>query len=193
MNTLTVGYVKSIVWHTNKIRFGRNIPAQIGTAIRGCCRGYTEWPLLLTGTTGCGKSCAALVLCDHVEGSLYYEAADFCQTMGQAMRRELYSESMESVLIGWNSMRQRIGNAPLVVIDELGKGLVVDKVSEHQKRCIQMVLEERERKPLVFVSNLSAKMLYRLYGPSIESRLCAGTERYCNLPDLRKQRTHNAL
>ena len=60
----------------------------------------------------------------------------------------------------------------LVVLDELGTRA---NVSDHHAETVKRVLDIREGKPLVVITNLRASELDSVYGDRIASRAAAGT------------------
>lgn len=67
---------------------------------------------------------------------------------------------------------ESIAKSPLIVFDELG---CRDRVSDFQYETAKRVLDKREGKPLVVISNLTLKTLAELYDDRFCSRLAAGT------------------
>jgi DNA replication protein DnaC len=82
----------------------------------------------------------------------------------------------------WNLMIE----APLVVIDEIGDR---ENPSEHQCLCLKRLLDEREGRPLIAISNLSVEEIGRKYSASVASRLQLGTVTYVDGPDRRIRKT----
>lgn len=148
------------------------IPADLRSSIRGCIAGELPWPLVWTGATGTGKTCAALCLLDY-SGGRYWAAAD----LGDDLRRA------EAGRLTWNKIGHSgthypediwnwITRAALVVFDELG---CRDRVSDFQYETAKRVLDKREGKPLIVISNLTLERLEELYDDRFVSRLAEGT------------------
>jgi DNA replication protein DnaC len=155
----------------NKPREISLIDKALQDRIRLLVKGEAPWPLLLHGPAGCGKTCAALCLLDHVGRGFYFTAADLCDKIIQAQKGELQTEES-----GWRVSPQglwkEITSTPLVVLDELGAR---EKVSDFHYDTVKRVLDEREGQPLVCLSNHGIEELARVYDDRVASRLAAGT------------------
>lgn len=161
--------------HKHRLREDRSIaliePA-LRQTIRGLVIGELAWPLVLHGSIGTGKTCAALALLDYAGGE-YHTVSSLCDLLIQAQQGRLeWSELGRGGNIWPEGVWKRIAAAPLVVLDELGtRETVSDAQFEAVKRCI----DERAWKPFVAISNLPLASLGRLYDARIVSRLASGT------------------
>ena len=167
-----------------KARNPKLIDPPLRTAIRSAVSGESAWPLVLTGTAGTGKTCAALCLLDYA-GGRYWTAASLCDVLIRAQAGRLLWNNggyggthWPEDVWGW------VGKAPLVVLDEIGARSPSDFAYETIKR----VLDEREGKPLVVISNLTLEALAKLYDDRVSSRLAAGTVIEVAGPDRRVKR-----
>jgi DNA replication protein DnaC len=136
--------------------------------------GEAPWPFFCHGPAGTGKTCAALCLLDHLAGGgEYHTAASLAELLAQAQQgrltwyREGYGGTVWPEKV-WEGVRREC----LVVLDELGAR---EKVSDHQYECVKRLLDERQGRPLVALSNLDLQALARVYDDRIASRLAAGT------------------
>lgn len=171
-------------WLPKKIRDTTRVPPMIAHAMAKCGRGEWPWPLTLWGGPGIGKSCAGLLMSDWVEWSYFWTLKEMCEEYRKALMGELFTESAYcAVKMNWADMDQMLGSSSLVVVDELGEG----RASEHVLTVLRSVLDAREGKATMFLSNHSPRKLERLYGAPIMSRIQAGTVIECKLPDRRKQ------
>jgi DNA replication protein DnaC len=132
--------------------------------------GAILWPLLLTGPAGSGKTCAARCLLDCCSGS-YIVFQNFCERLIRAEKGELESTSGFRI---WTSevWRDDIENRELVVLDEIG---MRESVSDFQYVTLKRILDLREGKPFIAISNKQPRELERIYDDRVVSRLCAGT------------------
>src|SRR5438128_4554094 len=109
-----------------KCRLLSQIPANIRAVIRSCLTNETPWPLVLSGSSGTGKTCAALCLLDFA-GGRYWAAADLCDDLRRADAGRL---SWSNLGHGGEHYPEHvwewITKTPLMVLDELG---CRDKVS----------------------------------------------------------------
>jgi hypothetical protein len=161
--------------------------------IRQLVTGEAAWPLFLTGQPGRGKSAAALLMADYVQGSAYYrftrllKAFEWARTHddrgnrgGVVVKRyrPLSTAADESRLkLAEEVLNERqfwtyLTAAPLVVVDDLATR---GGYTEPQYDQFYDLLEERKRKPTVVVSNLSLADLLKIFDERIVSRLARGT------------------
>ncbi len=132
--------------------------------------GNAPWPLYFFGPPGRGKTMAALCLLDRCYLPYLYHATKSLRDLiivaqyNQQTREYPYGIHENDV---WRSIRQ----ANIVVLDELG---VSEKVSDHHYETVVGVLDAREFKPLVIISNVTPDELKRVYDNRVWSRACCG-------------------
>lgn len=146
--------------------------------------GEAPWPLVLLGPAGVGKSCAALALLD-VSGGFYYTAYDLGLEVASAQHGRLMDRGDEPRPISQERLWKYFADAALIVLDELGS---TAKVSSHHYECVKKLLDLREGKPLVVISNLGFESLGEIYDERITSRLGGGTVIKIQGEDRRLQR-----
>lgn len=147
---------------------------------RALCRGIQPWPLFLHGEQGRGKTAAALALLDSVaavrrgpllEGgretwlpntAYYYTVGDLTEL---AMRQ--YRD-----LTAYDWTQISVEACQLVVLDELGTRKTV---SDTHYDAVQRVLDIRENRPLILISNLDIAAIEEVYDARIASRCAGGT------------------
>lgn len=158
----------------NLDRRGALIEPSLMATLRGLCEGQLDWPWFLYGAAGLGKTYAGLWLCDYTRG-LYLTAPGLAETVIEAQQGRLCSSDHApgrsydvTVPMFWDKVQRR----PVVVLDELGSR---DKVTDHQYECVKRMLDLREGKPFVAISNKDVKTLAALYDDRVASRLVAGT------------------
>lgn len=138
--------------------------------------GLEPWPLLILGTPGTGKTSAALALCDYIEGSEFWTAAEFHQAVLDVKfgRREWkadgYPGSGAWTVRGWWGM---VAARPLVVLDDLGTGEREARDAFYES--IKTLLDKRTCRPLIVTSNLSLEGLEKVFDGRVADRLAAGT------------------
>jgi len=149
------------------------IDPPIRQAIRGLVNGELPWPLLLNGPAGVGKTCAALCLVDHCPFSRYWRLSQLCEILIQANQGKY---SVDSPTGGVDVYPVHIWDwiieSPLVVIDEVG---CRDRAGDFVYETFWRVLDERHRRPLVCLSNLSIEGIEKIFDDRVASRLSAGT------------------
>jgi DNA replication protein DnaC len=151
-----------------KIRIREEIDKTVRLKIRAVTEGQEPWPILFWGEAGSGKSCAALCVLDYF-GGLYLDAAIFAECRRLAMQGELWEAGYK---IHETELWKPVRDANLVVMDELG---VREKVTDHQYETVKRVMDNREEKPAIYVSNLPPVDLARVYDDRIASRATSGT------------------
>ncbi len=129
------------------------------------------WPLYFFGPPGRGKTMAALCLLDRCYLPYQYYTTkslrDLIIVAQQGRETAEYPYGIHENDV-WKSIRQ----ANIVVLYELG---VSDKVSDHHYDAVVGVLDAREFKPLVIISNVTPDELKQVYDDRIWSRACCGT------------------
>ena len=162
------------------------IPAQLCQALALCSAGKEPWPLFITGPAGCGKSRAALYLCDRAMygGAVFYDFAELCEELRAAKMGELREQGTHSSYRTQPSdIWRKWAEALPAVLDEIG---MRSTVTDHQYETLKLAIDKVEGRPAVFISNLSLNNLAKLFDSRIASRLASGT--VCDLagePDQR--------
>lgn len=77
-----------------------------------------------------------------------------------------------------------LSEAPLVVLDEIG----IREVKDIHYETVKRLLDDRESRPLVVISNHDLERVQELYDPRIASRLGAGSVVYLAGEDQRLKR-----
>ncbi len=138
-------------------------------------RAELPWPLFLHGPAGSGKTCAALALLDHCVTGAYVTATELAEQVTQAQQGRLtwqgepgYAGTLWPEML-WESLSRK----KLVVLDELGTR--DQSPSDHHYECVKRLLDLRQGKPLIAISNLGLERIEALYDDRIASRLAAGT------------------
>lgn len=146
---------------------------------------FGEWPLLLCGPPGIGKTCAALAFMDFVKEkyaeavAIYYRLPALVNDINLASRGKLVhpiTGMQRPAATVWNVWK----NAFAVVLDEIGSdeappGIVdYDQAEQH---CIFTALDSRlqTKKPTIIISNLHPKQLdtFERYSERVISRMNA--------------------
>lgn len=141
-------------------------------ALRGLVAGELPWPLFLHGTPGTGKTSALLCLLDHAGGEYHtMRGLHALLIRAEQGRLEWYDRGRGGNL--WpEQVWDRIGKAPLVVLDDVG---CRERVSDLHYETVKQVLEERAGRPLAVLSNLNLAGIVEIYDDRIFSRLSAGS------------------
>ena len=154
-------------------RLGDGVDSALRKVMRELVAGHAPWPLFLLGPVGCGKSCAALCLCDVVEDSMYWTVerlhdAILSAKQGHLWRGGWVDEWKISTDMLWDEWR----STPLAVLDELGTRAAV---SESMYETVKRAIDGREGRSGIFISNAELDALAVAYDDRIASRLAAGT------------------
>lgn len=168
--SLTVRPDPSPVFLPSKPRLIDDVAPSLRKQIKACTLGQSPWPMFVFGKPGTGKSCAALCLCDRVERSLFWTEESLCQEMVDAAMDRL--ENSLGYSITPRQIINRISAAALVVIDELGSRTTV---SDHRYSTVKSLLDAREGKSLMIVSNVPHNDIATIYDARIASRVLSGT------------------
>lgn len=164
----------------NKPRLTEQVPKVLMDAFRKLREGKLAWPLFLYGGVGTGKTCGALWLLDRT-GGFYFTTGSLSSDLISAYQGHLET-AQEHRKVTPAALWEEIGSTALVVLDELGAR---SGVSEHQYDAVKRVLDEREGRPLICISNLPVESLEAIYDDRVASRLVAGTLVHLDGPDRR--------
>lgn len=180
----------------HKPRATEAIPSDVRKEMRRLAEGKSPWPWFVWGGVGVGKTCAALCLHDFAGGE-FYTADEWAEMLNQARDGQLTLKVMGEGCGVWGEARPRemkvypdalwrlAKSAPLFVIDELGAR---SQISDHQYCAVKRLLDLREGKPTVAISNLDLDEISRRYGEPVASRLAAGTVTHFDGNDRRLKR-----
>lgn len=140
--------------------------------MRELLSGSKPWPLFCWGPPGTGKTRAALALLDYCPDGWMRELPRLCENLIDA-GKDRYEMKVTD---GWRKFYPvhiwaAISEAGIVVLDEIGAR---EKVSDFHYETLKRVLDERENKPSVYLSNLGPEQLEQLYDARIVSRLSPG-------------------
>lgn len=124
--------------------------------------GVAPWPLYLWGSTGSGKTSAALALCDLCYTAAHWELENFATFMLR------HADELESEL-------EHIGRKELLVVDEIGVRLKTGDLSYTALKTLCDVREQRAGRVMIAVSNIAPHEISGLYDDRIASRLLGGT------------------
>lgn len=142
--------------------------------MRAVARGEKPWPLFMWGPSGVGKSYSALALLDYVAGRTHYWTIEaLCEHLIACDQGAVRTGGSYPVTVSrWNYWRE-VQASQLVVLDELGTR--VGPITDHHAEAVKRVLDIREGKPLIVLSNLRVSSLESIYDDPITSRVSAGT------------------
>lgn len=167
----------------DKDRLLTMLPHGLTKALCSLTRGEAPWPLFLHGPPGVGKTCIGLLLLDFA-GGFYHTASTLAEDVILAGKGQLYYEGSHHAVSQkalWKAFRE----TALVVLDEVGSR---SKVADWHYECTKRLLDEREVRPLVVISNLDLDQIAQVYDDRVASRLAAGTVLACQGEDLRLKR-----
>jgi DNA replication protein DnaC len=146
------------------------IPGDLRRAIRECTTGAASWPLFVYGPAGTGKTCAALCLVDRVARSRYWTEESLCQDYTDAMMGDLFTRT--GYEISTREFWERERSAALVVVDELAARYAV---SEHRRTVVKTILDIRDGRPLILISNTAPEDIANIFDDRVASRALCGT------------------
>lgn len=158
------------------------VPEKFERVLSDLIDGRAEWPLLVIGSVGTGKTYAACSVLDRY-GGVYHTAHGLCEKLIIADDRGIPWQTPGEAGI-WRSEQlwRHIDLHPVIVVDELG---VRGVATPTQRSRIQEVLDRREGKPLILISNFGLEELTKLYDERVISRAARGEVLYLSGPDRR--------
>lgn len=139
------------------------------------CAGKAPWPLFIHGPAGVGKTCAGLLLCDYAVNADYFSVIGLTERLLQAIGgrlSEFYPEAGKSIDVTPEKLWERLRGRSVVVLDELGSRT---QVSDFHYETVKRLLDLRENRPFVVLSNLDLGKIATIYDDRVASRLGAGT------------------
>jgi DNA replication protein DnaC len=146
------------------------IHPQLRQTIKACLLGESPWPLLITGSCGCGKTCAALSACDHVSESHYATLSGFYRDLLAAQRGELHTSTGYKRSAG--SVWHDIESATLLVVDEIGLRATV---SDPMFEAVRDLADMREHRATIYISNVAVEKIGEIFDARVLSRMACGT------------------
>lgn len=131
--------------------------------------GLCDWPLLIWGDVGAGKTYAGWGMCKHF-GGWFVDLPELCRMDADAKCGRLqyssgYGRSHKELWDDW-------GRANLTVLDEIG--LRRDPSDAHYE-TLKHAIDSRHLAAAVFITNLSSSEIADVYDDRIASRLFCGT------------------
>ncbi len=155
-----------------KLREAALIDEVVDDHVELCIAGSSNWPLVLWGEPGTGKTCVGLCVLDEF-GGWYATLEELHQLVLKAGRGELFNSAGTAIPVeGEFSVWHYWRTANVTILDELGKrGTTTDAQYETLTRAIDL----REGRPSIVISNLSISELEGAYDARVASRLSVGT------------------
>lgn len=173
-----------ILPHLTRVR--SEIDPGLRAAVREVCEGRRPWPLLICGPAGCGKTRAGLCLVDAVMGSARYATLpDLCHDHNEIRAGNVWYPGARGPRKRVADFWREVESPVLLVVDEIGAR---QNVSDAHFEVLKGVLDAREGRPLVAITNLDLQAIARVYDDRVASRLAAGTVVALDGADRRLQR-----
>lgn len=168
-------------------RIKERIPGPILRAFRACGRGESPWPLFISGPAGCGKSRAGLFLCDWVAADVRWrDAGELAAELADLKNGRILENGRSDTPMALDHYKAEWRNwFALCVVDEIGARR---QISDTAYESIKLVLDVREEKPLLLLSNLTLEQIAAVYDDRIASRCAAGTVVMVDAVDQRVER-----
>ena len=153
------------------------IKPDVLAAIRGL-KTSRQWPLLLSGDVGTGKTCAAACLYGGFRKlPMWHRADDLLLSMALGRTAGVQIESMNELgeinrrEIPYHTFVARVTGACCLFLDDLG----TRKPTEAMYQALFDVLEYRKGKPLCVTTNKTVRELATMYDDRIADRFASGT------------------
>lgn len=143
------------------------IDPKLLTVMRELSAGEREWPLLIFGEAGLGKTRAALALCDVCDSAAYYTVESLADSI-MASGRQDNTDPFEDCDSG-------LAVKEMAVLDEIGER---GKPTDLHYQAIKKFADCREfhkHSVAVYITNARPEELADLFDDRIASRLTAGT------------------
>lgn len=152
-------------------RDGSKVPTEVREVIRPTLLGEKPWPMVLFGKSGVGKTCIALCIADVAAPVVkYFTMEDLVDELNEVHAGRVDDANGNKI----SSARwfEKAGEANLVVIDDIGTRAAV---GDRHYNSLKRILDVREGRPTIVISNLPLHSLQEIYDDRVVSRLAAGT------------------
>ena len=153
------------------------IPEEQRATIRNACN-QERWPLILSGSFGSGKTCAAACLYGQFSHlPMWYRCDDLLLQLATGRMGMITTEylndlgELTTAEVTYTKFVQRLGERSALFLDDLG----IRKPTEAMYQAFFNILEWRKNKPLIITSNKSFSEIAQLYDDRIADRLAVGT------------------
>jgi DNA replication protein DnaC len=164
--------------------------------------GERKWPLYIHGSSGVGKTAAALALADKVFGSVFFKSVALNDAFRVAMlegydikRLTAYQFEDANLIplitaktetVNEEGLLEYLTTTPLLVIDDF----CMSHISEYQYKNLISILDAREHKPTIMTSNVHPCKVFPdgIDSGRFLSRIYAGTVFLLDGLDLRLQK-----
>ena len=153
----------------SKEREAKKVNPKVAKQINKVLTGNAPWPIYLHGTTGCGKTCTGLVISDYYGGE-YTTLADW---LSKAIRIEKSQEQWSTGFpVSYTELWMPWRMAIVTVLDEIGHR---EDVSGHHYDMLTKLMQYREGRTAIYISNLDLNEIASAYDDRIASRIGSGT------------------
>lgn len=149
------------------------VDGQLREVFRQLVSGTLCWPLLIHGPAGCGKTLAALCLCDYMAHPVFRTVEQLTQ---EVYRPDAYV---------WETARQE----SLFVIDEVGMGDATLDPHLREYHALKRFCDYREEhanRCAIYISNLEPDELKAVYDVRIHDRITCGEVFHLDGPSRRR-------
>lgn len=138
-----------------------------------------EWPILMYGPTGRGKTCAMACVFMAIPSrsmALWFDTGELLQRLMECRKSSngnitRYNQEGIAITESEFDIKRKINNAKYVFFDDVG----VVGPTEAKRGAFEEIINIRKGKPTLYSSNKSAEELADIYDMRIVSRLFDGT------------------
>jgi chromosomal replication initiation ATPase DnaA len=142
---------------------------ELASALKACIHGEADWPLLVIGPPGVGKTCAALLVVDSFQAAVYTTPTDLHRESCMAERGDLYRNGYR---VWFDEFWDKIAKASVVVVDEIG---LRSEVTDPHYETLKRLCDLRDHRPAIYLSNVTPEKIASIYDARVLSRMACGT------------------
>lgn len=138
-----------------------------------------EWPILMFGPTGRGKTCAMACVFMALPVkfmAMWYDTGELLQRMMECRKSNTgnitrYTQDGKAVTESEFDIKRKLNDADYAFFDDVG----VTEPTEAKRGAFEEIINIRQGKPTIYSSNKTAEEMADIYDMRVVSRLFSGT------------------
>ena len=153
------------------------VPEELQSELLGALA-QREWPILMFGPTGRGKTCAMACVFMALPAqfmAMWYDTGELLQRMMECRKSNTgnitrYTQDGKAVTESEFDIKRKLNSADYVFLDDVG----VTEPTEAKRGAFEEIINIRQGKPTIYSSNKTARELADIFDMRVVSRLFSG-------------------